>query len=152
MPSQITLVQFDKAVLSGTATWWEMELPSGKVVFGENKAKLLGYSESKFKTYQDFMDLIHPDDYSTAMQAMQDHLDGKKSFYETTYRIKHRDGQYLTFYDCGQIISKIKDRITVIGFVMKIDDKQEIENQMADFKKLILTNNPSMVDLISQIK
>lgn len=144
--------EFGKAVLDGTATWWNMELPSGKVVFGDAKADMLGYPETKFNYYTDFTGLLHKDDHEKAMQAMRNHLEGKDKFYEAVYRIQHKDGHYIKFYDCGQIIEKNKDNIVLAGFVMRVKEDENISEQMDEFKKLILENKPSMIDLVKKIK
>ncbi len=43
------LKEFNDAVLSETATWWQMNLPSGDVFFGSAKARMLGYTDDVFK-------------------------------------------------------------------------------------------------------
>jgi PAS domain S-box-containing protein len=149
---KFAMEQFDKAVLEGNATWWQMELPSGSVIFGETKAKILGYPESMFKHYTDFMNLVHPDDAAKVMQTMRNHLAGKAKVYETTYRIRHKNGEYIQFYDCGQIIKKEGKNIIVTGFVMKVKEGMDIFGQIKDFKNLIIEGNPSIIELVAKIK
>ncbi|MCX6736567.1 MAG: PAS domain-containing protein [Candidatus Parcubacteria bacterium] len=144
--------QFDMAVLNGTATWWQMYLPSGEVFFGEAKTKMLGYTDNIFKNYQDFVNIVHPEDMEKVMQAMRDHLEGKTGLYKTTYRIKHKDGEYINFYDCGQITKRDGENLVVSGFVMKILDGIDVIEQMKDFKELILSGNPPIIELFSKIK
>lgn len=144
--------EFNKAVLNGTATWWQMDLPSGNVFFGEAKAKMLGYPDRNFKTYKDFMVLVHPEDAEKAMQAMRDHLYGNAKIYETVYRIKNSAGEYIRFYDCGQVIKREGSNVTLMGFVIKVDDDLNVMEQMKNFKELILVGNPSIIDLIAKIK
>lgn len=148
----MNLQKFDQAVLEGKVAWWQMELPSGDVFFGQTKTDMLGYSEKDFDHYQDFTELIHPDDHKETMQAMRDHLEGKKDLYETVYRIQAQNGKYIKFYDLGQIIEKVEDKTTVIGFVMKVKEKEDIFRQMKEFKKLILKGKPSIIELVRQIK
>lgn len=143
---------FERAVIEGKATWWQMELPSGSVFFGIAKSEMLGYPEEKFKHYKDFMELVHPDDAKKAMQAMRDHMDGKKKYYETTYKIKSKSGEYLQFYDCGKIIKGEGHNITAIGFVWKVDEEMNSLKQMKEFKEMVMKGNPSMVDLIKNIR
>lgn len=150
MNTTSSLELFDNAVLNGTATWWQMELPSGDVIFGEAKAKMLGYPDSDFRTYQDFVKLVHPEDTEKTMQAMRDHLEGKTDLYEALYRIRASDGQYLQFYDCGQIIKQDGGNITVAGFVLKIDDVEQAQAEMRDFKKLLRDGDPSIFDLLAK--
>lgn len=146
------MIDFEEMVSKGLATWWEMELPSGKVIFGDAKAKMLGYPAKNFKVYQDFTSLLHPDDYESAMNAMRQHMSKKKNFYETIYRIKNKKGDYIKFYDFGQIIKQKREKLTAIGFVMKVSDEEDILKQMKNFKEILLSGKPSMFDLISKIK
>jgi len=144
--------KFNKAVLMGEATWWQMELPSGGVFFGDAKAEMLGYSSGDFNHYKDFTSLVHKDDYEKIMQDMRDHIAGKKNLYETTYRIKNKKGEYIRFYDCGQIISKDGEKIVLMGFVWKIKNDIDVEKQMTEFRKMILDGSPSIMELVAEIK
>jgi two-component system CheB/CheR fusion protein len=145
------LAWFEKRVIQGKATWWNMFLPSGKVIFGSAKTEMLGYDEKDFKQYSHFTNLLHPDDYEATMQAMRDHMEGKKEYYETLYRIKCSDGTYIQFYDLGQIVKKEGEEVTIMGFVWKIEEGN-IPTQMEEFKKSILHGNPAMIDLIKQMQ
>ena len=150
--NEFKITQFNKVVLEGKATWWQMYLPSGDVIFGDAKAKMLGYPENKFKNYEDFTKLLHPDDYKKAMKAMKDHMEGKKPVYETVYRIKNKSGKYISFYDCGQITKREGKNLTAIGFVMKVDEKEDVLKQMKHFKELIIEGEPSIVELVAKIR
>ena len=144
--------EFNKKVLLGEATWWQMEIPSGKVLFGESKAKMLDYPDANFKHFSDFTNLVKEEDREKAMQSMRDCLSEKNKSYETVYNIKKSDGTYVKFYDYGQIIKKENENITVIGFVMKVNNDQDIVQEMKEFKEMILSGNPSIIELISNIK
>lgn len=106
---------------SGLA-WWEMELPSGVVFFHENKAKMIGRNAKDFTHYTDFTNLVHEEDHENAMAAMQAHLTGQAELYETSYRIKCKDGTYKKFYDRGKIVAREGNTIRLSGFVIDITD------------------------------
>ncbi len=144
--------EFDIAVMNGIATWWQMNLPSGVVTFGDAKAKMLGYPDSAFTHYQDFVNLVHPDDRDKIMQAMRDHLEGRAALYETTYRIRHKNGEYINFYDCGQIVKKEDGETRVIGFVLRVQDGAAALEQMENFKSLLMSGKPSIIELVSKIR
>lgn len=116
----------DDAVEAAGAAWWMMEIPSGAVFFSPNKIKMLGYSEndmSKFVHYESFTKLVHKDDHEPMMQAMRDIIGGKAEKYETTYRIKSKNGAYRTFYDSGKVVGRKKDgEIAIAGIVLDITD------------------------------
>lgn len=52
--------RFESQAKNGKITWWQMDLPSGNVRFGEAKTKMLGYSHDDFIYYQDFTNILHP--------------------------------------------------------------------------------------------
>lgn len=146
------LTNFDLAILNREAAWWQMELPSGNVFFGDQKVEMLGYSENQFKTYQDFVKLVHPDDQKIIMDAMMQHLKGTKATYEAIYRIKASNNQYITFFDYGQIIKRENEKITVIGFVAKIKSTDNIEKEIEDYKELLTSGEISIIDLFGKLK
>lgn len=146
------LAKFDIAILNREAAWWQMELPSGNVFFGDQKVEMLGYPESQFNTYQDFVKLVHPDDQKTIMDAMRQHLQGEKPTYEAIYRIMASNKQYITFFDYGQIIKKEGEKITVIGFVIKIKSVDNIDNEINEYKKLITSGETSILELFGKLK
>lgn len=129
-----------------------MDLPSGDVIFGDAKAKMLGYPEENFKSYNDFTNIVHPEDHNKSMVAMQEHLDGKKDLYEVLYRIRHKNGEYIKFYDCGKITNKKGENITVMGFVLKVENEKDTKEKTRVFKELIMSGSPSVVDLFARIR
>ncbi len=113
--------RIETALRAAGFAWWEMELPSGIVFFDDTKTRMLDRDAKDFVHYSHFTELLHADDHSPTMQAMQDHLDGKTPYYEAIYRIKAKDGAYLTFYDKGKIVSTSADGdIRLSGIVINI--------------------------------
>src|SRR6056297_3063935 len=114
---------------AGNLSWWEIELPSGKIRFDDRKAEVLGYVPTQFSTYEDFMNLVHPDDYEKTMEVMRDHLQGKKDTYEVEYRIKDKNGNYRWFKDIGNITERNEEKGTlkIIGIVQDISKQKTME-------------------------
>lgn len=117
---------------AGNLAWWEMQLPSGHVIFDEHKAHMLGYAPQSFETFHDFTALVHPDDRERAMQAMRDHLEGAAQVYEVEYRIKTKSGTYKWFRDVGGISDPEHAGGTtrVIGIVEDISRRKSLEEEM----------------------
>ncbi len=114
-------IKINDAMQAAGMAWWEMELPSGTVFFHPNKVLMLGYEPEAFVHYTSFTNLIHPDDYQQAMDAMTAHMSGKADVYETKYRIQHADGSYRNFYDKGKIVQRKGEEIRVAGMVFDLD-------------------------------
>jgi PAS domain S-box-containing protein len=120
----------DDALQAGGMAWWQMELPAGTVVCSVGKITMLGYNKAdvdKFARYTDFTELIHPDDYEAAMQAMRNHLEGAVPTYETQSRIRRKDGSYAVYYDRGKIVGRNNGDIAVAGIVLDISANTRFE-------------------------
>ncbi len=124
--------RLETAMEAGNLAWWEMELPSGKVRFNDRKAEMLGYSPGRFEHYEDFTDLLHPEDHDKAMHAMRDHLEGRAPRYEVEYRIKMKSGDYKWLRDVGAITedSESNDYRKVTGVVIDIDERKKKEEKL----------------------
>ncbi len=128
--------RLDLCLSAGNLAWWEMNLQTGKVIFNEQKVQMLGYKMKDFQdaTYTAFTGLLHPDDYDKAMQAMQDHIDGKRALYEVEYRIRASDGTYKWFYDRGSIVERDPHNkpLIVKGVVFDITSQKKAEQAQQD--------------------
>lgn len=151
MEQNTKLKLFDEAILKKEITWWQMELPSGRVSFGDAKTEMLGYSSNEFTVYQDFTKLVHPEDVEKAMQAMRYLIEGKKEYYETVYRIKSSTNEYITFYDYGKISERAAGSISIIGFVLKIKSIDDISKEVQTFKSLLSDGETSILDIFTKL-
>ena len=121
--------RLEEAMSAGNLAWWEMELPSGEIKFNDRKAEMLGYEPERFETYEDFTELVHPEDYDKAMKAMRAHLEGREERYEVEYRIEKSNGDYKWFRDVGSITEKEGEYRKVAGIVIDIDKRKDAEER-----------------------
>lgn len=97
--------RLQQAMEIGKMAWWEWDILSGTVTYDEKKATMLGYHPDEFPNQiYEITELVHPDDYEESMQAMRDHLEGRKEHYEVTYRIRRKDNSYGRFFDKGGVL------------------------------------------------
>ncbi len=127
--------QLDLALSGARLAWWDWNVKTGTVDYNPKKAEMIGYTYGEFpKTIEGIMKYVHKDDYETAMQAMRDHLSGKKDMYACEYRIKGKDGKYYVFSDRGKIMERSPEgkplRVTGIVF-----DNSERKNANSNSKK-----------------
>jgi len=88
--------------------WWEWNVQKNIVRTNGLKEKMLGYDPEEFKNegFEAYTELLHPDDYERAMQAMRDCLEGKEPIYQVDYRIKKADGDYTWYMDRGKVLDR----------------------------------------------
>jgi two-component system CheB/CheR fusion protein len=127
--------RLQEALVAGNMAWWEMELPSGKVVFNKNKTTMIGRKAEDFKHYTDFINIVHPDDKQISMRAMQKHIDGKADHYECEYRIQNGEGKYQWFQDIGKIVFQSEEKTLISGIVLEITQKKKGELLLIEAKK-----------------
>lgn len=124
--------RLEAGLKAGDIAWWEMELPSGAVIFDSLKAEMIGYPPDRFRTYQDFVNLVHPDDQPRTMQAMRNHLEGQADRYEVEYRLQASTGAYVWFRDIGAITERDSTTgfVRVVGLVMNITERKQADEKI----------------------
>ncbi|MFP4617962.1 MAG: PAS domain-containing protein [Spirochaetaceae bacterium] len=90
----------------GNCAWWEIEVETGRIEFSSLKAELLGFENQDFNYYQDFIELIHPDDKRRVTNLVEALFENTINSYETTYRIKDSQNVYQRWYEAAEILEK----------------------------------------------
>ena len=95
---------------------------------------MLGYSLQELSptTYISWADLTHPDDSARCDQILQSHLAGESAFYESEYRMKHKDGHWVWILDRGQIAQWDENGqpVAMAGTHMDITERKRSEEKL----------------------
>jgi diguanylate cyclase (GGDEF)-like protein/PAS domain S-box-containing protein len=94
------------AVMEGSQLGYsDWNIQTGEILRNERWAEMLGYTLKEIEsTYQLWEDLLHPNDRASALQAIQDHLDGKTPVHRDEYRLRAKDGSYRWILDQGKVV------------------------------------------------
>lgn len=113
------------------AAWWIIDMTDDRIYFDDRKATDIGYPIERFKKYQDFMVLLHPDDCDSVSQVMKEYMAGKRDRYDVEYRIKTAWDEYIWLRDVGSIISKKPDGtvLKIGGIVIDINERKAAEDE-----------------------
>lgn len=136
--------RLQSALEMGGMAWWEWDISTGKVEMHEKKATMIGYTLEEFpKDVYEICKLIHPDDYEPTMQAMRDHLEGKKKVYDIVYRIKSKSGEYHFYHDKGGIVERDPNGkpLRLVGLVADVTHTKEMEDTINEAQKKTKTKN-----------
>lgn len=153
--ADIATARLYQALKMGNMAWCEWDIKTGVVLFDERKATMLGYTKDEFPSdVYKICELIHPDDYDETMQAMRDHLEGRSTLWDVTYRIKRKDGSYAWYYDRGTVTLRDKDGnpLKLIGTVIDVSRLKNLEYELRFNRTLadnILEYSPSAVVVIN---
>jgi len=120
------------AVEAGT---WEWDIQTGKTLFDEQWAKQLGYSLSElddysFDTWQKF---VHPDDYPSVKLALDNYFSGLSTIFNTVYRLKHKNGNWVWINDIGQLLSRDQSGKpqTMFGIHLDVTNREQAKFELA---------------------
>jgi len=148
-------LRLKEALKIGEMAWWEWDVKTGKVLFDERKATMLGYRIEEFPTdVYEICNLIHSNDYESTMRNMRDYLEGLSKEWSMAYRIRRKDGRYSWYYDRGSIIERDEEGkpLKLIGTVIEISKLKKLEEELRQSRELLSTmldNSPiaqTMVD------
>ena len=73
---------------------WDFDVESNEVYFSPRWKAMLGYADEDMRGSPDWRSLVHPDDLSRVQAAIRDHVAGKTPLFESTHRMRHRNGEW----------------------------------------------------------
>ncbi len=122
---------FEFAVQGAQLGVWDLNPQTGAVIYSNLWAQMMGYSPEEVEPNIDFfMQHIHPDDLASVKERLADHLEGRKSSYESEHRFRTKSGRYLWVMDRGKIVESDQEghpiRVTgIIADITKLKDTEK---------------------------
>lgn len=95
-------------ILDGThAGTWEWQIATGKVIFNERWASMLGYTLEELTplSIQTWTELLHPEDAHTSHAELARHFAGELEVYECDVRMRHQQGHWVWVQTRGRVLS-----------------------------------------------
>ena len=93
---------------------WDWDLETGAVVYSHQWKRMLGYGDDEIEPHvRAWERLLHPDDRAAA-EALTDAVTRDKRPYEGEFRLRHKEGHYITVLTRGRILAE-GDYATVSG-------------------------------------
>ncbi|NTU84558.1 MAG: PAS domain S-box protein, partial [Chloroflexales bacterium] len=99
-------LRLELAVVGADLGTWDWEVPTGRTVFNERWAEIVGYTLAELApvSIQTWIDLCHPDDLQHSDQLLQAHFAGETAFYECEARMRHKRGDWIWVIDRGKVV------------------------------------------------
>jgi len=119
---------------AGNLGQWFWYYDQNKVLFNDKKTLNLGYDPQEMGNigFEFFTQKLHPDDYDRVMANMRSHLRGQTPAYEVEYRIRHKEGHYVWYYDRGTVVKRDENGLPLIlhGIVFDITESKKAEERL----------------------
>ncbi|MCX6832593.1 MAG: PAS domain S-box protein [candidate division Zixibacteria bacterium] len=84
---------------------WEFTVATGETVISNRWAEMLGYTLEELLpiTMQKWNELTHPDDLQASNEALREHFEGERDYYECELRMRHKNGDWVWILDRGRV-------------------------------------------------
>lgn len=86
---------------------WDWNIRTNITYYSPRWKRMLGYADNDIgDSPEERIRRIHPDDFESAMAALQTHLDGHSPIYFAEYRLRRKDERYVWVLDRGQVMER----------------------------------------------
>ncbi|RMG71015.1 MAG: PAS domain S-box protein [Bacteroidetes bacterium] len=121
------------AVKGGNLGVWDWHVPSGRVIFDEGWAEMLGMKLDQVPQHIDaWAKRVHPDDWEHVQAVLQAHFRRETSLYECEHRVLGEDGIWRWIMDRGEVVEWTAEGepIRMVGIHMEISRLKETQLEL----------------------
>jgi PAS domain S-box-containing protein len=127
--------RFDLTVRGSSDGTWEWNAETDRIYFSPRFKQLLGYDETETAAFENFLDMIHPDDRDGVYKMVFDHFEHHVPF-AIDFRVRHRSGDYQWFHARGQAMWDQHGQATrIAGSVSNVMERYRAEQQLREAKE-----------------
>ena len=112
---------------------WDWNIQTNTIQYNAQWAAMLGYTLEEVQNTRSLLNSrVHPDDLINNEKEVQAHLDGKTDFYESVFRVLHKNGSWVYILDRGKVVEWSDDGgpVRMIGTHSDIT-KEKLSEQRA---------------------
>jgi PAS domain S-box-containing protein len=111
---------------------WEFDAAKDVITGSDEFYRLFGVGHDQLRTYQAFLDLLHPDDREHVGRDVQESLI-KKALYDTEYRVRMPDGDYRDIHARGQIFADDAGKtVRMVGTCLDVTERKRMEEALRE--------------------
>jgi PAS domain S-box-containing protein len=113
---------------------WDWNVETGAVVYSPRWKQMLGYAEDEIPpTVAAWERLLHPDDRLRA-EALNDAVRRGKPTYEGEFRLRHKDGHYITVLTRGLPLRREADGpvVRIVGTHLDVTESKRTETALRE--------------------
>lgn len=121
--------QLSLAVQAANIGFFDRNLVTGETHLSPEWKRQLGYEEDEIRHDNHEWEIrLHPEDKEKTIRQINSCIEGSDNFYETTFRLKHKNGSYRWILSRGSILRDGRGKaLQVIGCHVDITEQKEYE-------------------------
>jgi len=113
---------------------WDWNVETGGVVYSPRWKEMLGYEEHEIEPHvRAWERLLHPDDKTRAAELNEAVMGGERS-YEGEFRLRHKDGHYISVWTRGLAIRRETGGpiVRIVGTHLDITERKRTESALRE--------------------
>ncbi|MFL5272255.1 MAG: PAS domain-containing protein, partial [Anaeromyxobacteraceae bacterium] len=118
---------------------WDWDLACGAIVYDAQYEAMLGFAPGEApRAVADWELSVHPDDRADVMHRLREHLEGRAGEYESTHRLRTKNGGWKWIHDRGKVVSRDEGGRAqrMVGTHLDVSDQRRLEEQLAQAQKM----------------
>ncbi len=119
---------------------WDWRLATDTVDFSPGWKTMLGYADDEIGNGLDeWSSRVHPDELPRVLAAVQSHLAGATTHYESVHRMRHKDGHWFWVLDRGRVLERDADGqpARMVGTHTDISAQKDIEASLSQTQRTL---------------
>lgn len=123
---------YERAIKASQLDIWDWNLDTDEVYLAPRLKDMLGYADDEIGNYiEEWVKLIHPDDYQMVKQHTREALKNQVPAYEIEHRILHKDGSLRWIAVKGNMLRNDIGRVTrMSGTIDDITERKQNEIEL----------------------
>ena len=126
--------RFNLAMEGANDGLWDWDLERDEVYYSPRWKDMLGYGENELSgDPEEWRGRLHPEERERVLADLEAHLDGRRAFFDSTHRLRHRDGSYRWILSRGRALRDDAGRPRrMVGTHVDVTEQKETEAQLAE--------------------
>ncbi|HEY0039574.1 MAG TPA: PAS domain-containing protein [Flavisolibacter sp.] len=112
---------------------WDWDMQTNEVIYSSSYKKMYGFVDDEISAdVQEWSSRIHPEDRKKIKEDLDKHIQSNDPVYETTYRLRLKNGEYKWIFARGKLISKAPDGkpLRMIGTHADLTEKLKVDEEI----------------------
>ncbi|ANW95167.1 hypothetical protein AXE80_02190 [Wenyingzhuangia fucanilytica] len=146
--------RLETAFSTGGYAWWEWNYKTETMLYSKLMYKMIGFTKKDIKTNSTWWtERIHPDDLAPLHEKIEKHIKEKTDSYSATYRIKHKNGNYIWINVNGKIETYNEDNtpLKMVGILQDISIIKKAEEEITKAKNTAEDANRAKSDFLANM-
>mgnify|MGYP003109000454 CR=1 FL=1 len=129
-------------VIEGTeAGTWDWNIQTGELIINERWAEIIGYTIEELEPigFDTWKRITHPEDAELAKAKLDEHSEGKLSYYDVQFRQMHKDGRWRWVNARGKILEWTSDSkpLRMSGTHLDVTEQKQAELELEESRRML---------------